>query len=314
MSPGKTVLVCFSILVVLLSITLMVGLKVMPSPKTNQADFSRSVCVVMPTFKRDPTSVKALIREYLEHDCVKEVFVAQFEGGNDLGSESDPNRRSWRTFQYENDLKCRFLPIDHCTSKFVLITDDDTKVYSQTIELLASMCVDHPSGLHGVDGRVMSGNRARNLHYRNYPTNIYKIGQRVDMVLTSCLMATCETAKATLDKMREPSVWSLPKKINGEDIVFCACNGNVRAWPYMDIYFFGTRLSYDVSTLGHASKAETHRALSSRPEHARERTQIARRCVQEGLPLISYRTKESDFGLREQVQNKTYFDLDLWNV
>tara|TARA_Y100000748_G_scaffold271444_1_gene244711 strand:+ start:12695 stop:14197 length:1503 start_codon:yes stop_codon:yes gene_type:complete len=193
------------------------------------------VTVIIPTFNRDVANVTKIIHYYLDNQIVKDVFLVQFETGNDVPITPSPIlNRKWIKYLYKNDLRNRFNPVVDVTSPYVLITDDDVLIKKNYLNGLVKAAGAETHLFHGIDGRNLIYNKNQKVFkYKCSSPPLMKISQKVDILLTSCLLSYAPTIK------RAFSIYELKNKyfaerFNGEDIVLCLSHGlkKCRLWNW----------------------------------------------------------------------------------
>ena len=250
------------------------------------------VTVIMPTFNRNMDVVTNIIHTYLDNQLVKDVFLVQFETGNDIPVVPSPIlNRSWKTFSYPNDLRHRFNPISQVDSPYILITDDDLIIKKNYLNNLIHSAKEEPDLFHGLDGRNLIYNKKLKVFkYKTKSPPILSLSQRVDILLTSCLVSYTPTMKRALHIYKTQNE-AIAYPFNGEDIAFCMSNGRHRAklWNWNKIAWNAHEFPHSPGKTTIASNKGW--ALSARKDHVRERSNIANSLVKTILtrrPLYIY--------------------------
>jgi hypothetical protein len=259
----------FIIATYLMSLILLTyALEIIDLPDTKESH-EKVLTVVIPTYDRDPQKVTKLLHEYLDMKLVKNVVVLEFESGNVLTPISSPGGYNWLSRRYSNDLRFRFDPVMDIDTEFTLITDDDTLVQASYLAALIDSSALEPTVFHGLCGRVF-----RDEAYSPREPSLVAEWVPVDMLLTSCLVGTTHAMRETYRLFNE-KYWNLALPLNGEDIVFCAVNGQCKQWNWgkssVGDIFISLTPGLDRNTF-HTPETK----LSNKPNHMHERSVIMR--------------------------------------
>ncbi len=252
-----------------------------PSVPTENVD-DDMLTVIIPTFKRDVANVTKIIHYYLDNQIVKDVFLVQFETGSDVPMVPSPVlNRKWIKYLYKNDLRNRFNPVVDVTSPYVLITDDDVIIKKNYLNGLVRAAGAETNLFHGIDGRNLIYNKNQKVFkYKCNSPPLMKISQKVDVVLTSCLLSYAPTIK------RAFSIYDVKNKyfaepFNGEDVVLCLSHGfkKCRLWNWGKIAWNAHEFPYYPGKKNIDSDSAI--ALSNNKLHALNRSKITNSLVKD---------------------------------
>tara|TARA_B100001113_G_scaffold194601_1_gene159634 strand:+ start:717 stop:1577 length:861 start_codon:yes stop_codon:yes gene_type:complete len=241
------------------------------------SEYKNNVTVIIPTYNRDKNYVTRILHEYLDMDIVKDVFLVEFETGNQIRKSPSPKKeKTWRTYTYENDLRHRFNPVVDVKTESVLITDDDVIVSESVLNNLCFKVDYYPDYFHGIEGRKFKYDERTNMYSYDSKPIFAKHdmdGEIVDMVLTSCLMAKTELLQEVYRRFTN-TFFKDAMKFNGEDIVINMINGKSMAWNWEKYFIFKTQIPFLTFNKKKMVSGSVNHEISKKPDHVKERSHV----------------------------------------
>lgn len=237
--------------------------------------------IIILSWKR-PENIRRILDVETRYQCVNEVIVFN----NNAASTLRYSHPKVKTLNASCDfgLRTRWIAAALAINDAVILHDDDLLLPEATIRRLVKGVITDPQRAYSLHGRVTSSDD----DYRK----CQKALDQADIVLTRATAINRDLIPILLfyEAAFRRAGFRLPKN-NGEDIFLSYCL----------TYCFGKR--HKILRLPH-TKLPDHDAISCRPNHYHERTEVLRVC-KEFFSSSGKRPAESDDLIFKAVSNPT---------